>query len=125
MKVAVPAEVKDNEFRVALTPGGVRELVAHGHDVTVEQGAGLGSAFGDDEYKEAGARILADADDVWGDADMVVKVKEPVAAEYHRLREDLTDGVDSKRLPEGERMISLCCSPHDRHPPECLGCCHS
>ncbi|MEJ2885465.1 alanine dehydrogenase [Actinomycetospora aeridis] len=90
MKVAVPAEVKDNEFRVALTPGGVRELVAHGHQVTVEQGAGLGSAFGDDEYKEAGARILADADDVWGDADMVVKVKEPVAAEYHRLRADLT-----------------------------------
>ncbi|MFC5064170.1 alanine dehydrogenase [Actinomycetospora atypica] len=90
MKVAVPAEVKDNEFRVALTPGGVRELVAHGHQVTVEQGAGAGSAFGDDEYKEAGARIVADADAVWGDAEMVVKVKEPVEPEYHRLRSDLT-----------------------------------
>jgi alanine dehydrogenase len=89
MKIAVPAEVKDNEFRVALTPGGVRELVAHGHEVTVEQGAGAGSAFGDDEYKEAGARIVADADAVWGGADMVVKVKEPVASEYHRLRSDL------------------------------------
>ncbi|HEY2225485.1 alanine dehydrogenase [Actinomycetospora sp.] len=90
MKVAVPAEVKDNEFRVALTPGGVRELIAHGHEVTVEQGAGVGSAFGDDEYKEAGARIVADPDAVWGDAEMVVKVKEPVASEYHRLRADQT-----------------------------------
>jgi alanine dehydrogenase len=90
MKVAVPAEVKDNEFRVALTPGGVRELIAHGHEVTVEQGAGAGSAFGDDQYKGAGARIVADPDAVWGDAEMVVKVKEPVASEYHRLRGDLT-----------------------------------
>ncbi|GLZ50414.1 alanine dehydrogenase [Actinomycetospora sp. NBRC 106378] len=90
MKVAVPTEVKDNEFRVALTPGGVRELVAHGHEVLVQEGAGVGSAFGDDEYKEAGARLVADADAVWGEAEMVVKVKEPVAPEYHRLRDDLT-----------------------------------
>ncbi|MDL5155840.1 alanine dehydrogenase [Actinomycetospora termitidis] len=90
MKVAVPTEVKDNEFRVALTPGGVRELVAHGHEVTVQEGAGTGSAFADHEYKEAGARLVADADTVWGEAEMVVKVKEPVASEYHRLRPDLT-----------------------------------
>jgi alanine dehydrogenase len=90
MKVAVPAEVKDNEFRVALTPGGVRELIAHGHEVTVEQGAGTGSAFADEQYKEAGARIVADPDAVWGEAEMVVKVKEPVASEYHRLRAGLT-----------------------------------
>ena len=90
MKIAVPAEVKDNEFRVALTPGGVRELIAHGHGVTVEQGAGAGSAFGDDLYKDAGARIVADPDEVWGGAEMVLKVKEPVASEYHRLRSDLT-----------------------------------
>ena len=90
MRIAVPAEVKDNEFRVALTPGGVRELIAHGHEVTVEQGAGVGSAFGDDLYKDAGARIVADPDEVWGGAEMVLKVKEPVASEYHRLRSDLT-----------------------------------
>ena len=88
MKVGIPREVKNNEFRVAITPAGVNELVRHGHDVVIEQEAGLGSAIPDDTYVAAGARILPTADDVWGEADMVLKVKEPVAEEYHRMRKD-------------------------------------
>jgi alanine dehydrogenase len=90
VKVGVPTEVKNHEYRVAMTPIGVHELVAHGHEVFVQKGAGLGSQVPDEEYAAAGARILDDADDVWGTADMVVKVKEPIAEEYHRLREGLT-----------------------------------
>ena len=90
MKVGIPREVKNNEFRVGITPVGVHELVAHGHEVFVEKGAGLGSSISDEDYVAEGARILGTADDVWGEADMVMKVKEPVAEEYHRLREDLT-----------------------------------
>ncbi len=89
MKVGIPREVKNNEFRVGITPVGVHELVAHGHEVFVEKGAGLGSWISDEDYVAEGARILGTADDVWGEADMVMKVKEPVAEEYHRLREDL------------------------------------
>ncbi len=88
MKVGVPREVKDQEYRVAITPAGVHELVAHGHDVTVETQAGAGSSIADEEYAAAGAKIGAGADDVWADADLVLKVKEPVAAEYHRMRAD-------------------------------------
>ncbi len=90
MKVGVPKEVKNHEYRVAITPIGVHELAQHGHDVCVEKGAGLGSSISDEEYVAAGARILDSADDVWGSVDMVLKVKEPVAEEYHRLREGLT-----------------------------------
>ena len=90
MKVGVPREVKNNEYRVAITPVGVHELTAHGHEVYVEKGAGVGSQIPDEEYVAAGATMLDDADDVWGDAEMVLKVKEPVAEEYHRMREDLT-----------------------------------
>ncbi len=89
VKVGVPREVKNNEFRVGITPVGVHELVAHGHQVLVEKGAGLGSWISDEDYVAEGATILDSADDVWGDAEMVLKVKEPVAEEYHRLREDL------------------------------------
>ena len=89
MKVGVPREVKNNEFRVGITPVGVHELVAHGHQVLVEKGAGLGSWISDADYVAEGATILDSADEVWGGADMVMKVKEPVAEEYHRLREDL------------------------------------
>ncbi|HET7734653.1 MAG TPA: alanine dehydrogenase [Nocardioidaceae bacterium] len=89
MKVGVPKEVKNHEYRVAITPVGVHELVAHGHEVVVQTGAGVGSQISDDEYRAAGATLLDDADDVWGGVDMVLKVKEPVAEEYHRLREDL------------------------------------
>jgi alanine dehydrogenase len=88
MKIGVPREVKNNEFRVAITPSGVHELTRHGHDVYVERTAGVGSAISDDDFVAAGAQILATADDVWGTADMVLKVKEPIAEEYHRMRKD-------------------------------------
>ena len=90
MKVGVPKEVKNHEYRVAITPIGVHELTAHGHEVFVQQGAGEGSSIHDEEYVAAGAKIVGDADEVWGIADMVLKVKEPIAEEYHRLRDDLT-----------------------------------
>ena len=87
MKVGVPKEVKNHEYRVAITPVGVHELVSHGHEVVVEKNAGVGSSIPDAEYVAAGARIIDSADDVWADAEMVLKVKEPVAEEYHRMRE--------------------------------------
>jgi alanine dehydrogenase len=90
VKIGVPKEVKNREYRVALTPIGVHELVQHGHEVYVEHEAGAGSLITDDEYVAAGAKILPAADDVWGTADTVLKVKEPVAEEYHRMREGLT-----------------------------------
>ncbi|MGY0063043.1 alanine dehydrogenase [Streptomyces sp. LZ34] len=90
MKVGIPREVKNNEFRVAITPAGVHELVRDGHEVFVERGAGLGSSIPDEEYTAAGASILGSADDVWATADLLLKVKEPVAEEYHRLRKDQT-----------------------------------
>jgi alanine dehydrogenase len=88
VRVGVPKEVKNNEYRVAITPIGVHELVAHGHEVLVQRSAGEGSSIHDTEYEAAGAKLLESADDVWGEAEMVLKVKEPVAEEYHRLRED-------------------------------------
>ena len=90
MRVGVPKEVKNHEYRVALTPVGAHELIQHGHDVYVEKGAGAGSQITDEEYAAQGATILETADDVWGTADMVLKVKEPVAEEYDRLREGQT-----------------------------------
>jgi alanine dehydrogenase len=90
VKVGIPREVKNNEFRVAITPAGVHELVRHGHQVFVEQGAGLGSSIPDAEYTGAGAVILGTADEVWATADLLLKVKEPIAEEYHRLRKDQT-----------------------------------
>jgi alanine dehydrogenase len=90
MKVGVPKEVKNREYRVALTPIGVHELVQHGHEVVVEKSAGEGSQIPDEEYVAAGAAILGTADDVWGEADMILKVKEPVAEEYARMREGQT-----------------------------------
>ena len=90
MKVGVPKEVKNHEYRVAITPIGVHELTAHGHEVVVERSAGVGSSISDEEYVAAGAKILDSADEVWGSADTVLKVKEPIAEEYHRMREGLT-----------------------------------
>ncbi len=87
MRIGIPKEVKNHEYRVAITPIGVHELVQHGHDVVIEQGAGLGSQVPDEEYTDAGATMLDTADDVWGEAEMVLKVKEPVAEEYERMRE--------------------------------------
>ncbi|MGY1917181.1 alanine dehydrogenase [Blastococcus sp. SYSU DS0973] len=86
MRVGVPREVKNREYRVALTPAGVTELTRAGHTVLVEQGAGEGSSIPDTDFAAAGARIVASADDVWADADLLLKVKEPVAEEYGRLR---------------------------------------
>lgn len=86
MRIAVPREIKNHEYRVALTPAGAHELTQRGHDVVVEAGAGLGSAITDEEYLAAGAKVLATADDVWAEGDLVLKVKEPIAEEYPRLR---------------------------------------
>jgi alanine dehydrogenase len=88
VKVAVPREIKNHEYRVALTPAGVLELTTHGHDVFVEADAGAGSSIADDEYLAAGAKVLASAEDVWAEGDLVLKVKEPIAEEYPRLRSD-------------------------------------
>ncbi|GGJ65530.1 alanine dehydrogenase [Streptomyces lacrimifluminis] len=90
VKVGIPREVKNNEFRVAITPAGVHELVRHGHQVVIERNAGVGSSITDDEFVAAGARILPTADEVWATADLLLKVKEPIAEEYHRLRKDQT-----------------------------------
>jgi alanine dehydrogenase len=90
VKVGVPKEVKNHEYRVAITPVGTHELTVHGHQVFVEKGAGVGSQIPDEEYVAAGATVIDSADEVWGAADLVLKVKEPVAEEYHRLREGLT-----------------------------------
>ena len=87
MKVGIPREVKNNEYRVAITPAGVHELVRHGHDVFVEHDAGVGSSISDDDYVAAGAKILETADDVWAEGDLILKVKEPIEPEYHRMRE--------------------------------------
>ena len=89
MRVGVPRELKDNEYRVAITPAGVRELVVAGHSVIIERGAGLGSSIPDTDFEKAGSTIVPDADTVFADADMVLKVKEPVPEEFHRLREGL------------------------------------
>jgi alanine dehydrogenase len=87
VKVGIPREVKNHEYRVAITPAGVHEFARSGHEVFVESGAGLGSSITDAEFASAGATILPSADDVWGTADLVLKVKEPVAGEHHRMRE--------------------------------------
>jgi alanine dehydrogenase len=88
MKIGVAKEIKPDEYRVALTPAGARELVQHGHEVLVESGAGEGSAFFDEAYEAEGARS-ATVDEVWSDVDLMLKVKEPIPAEYGRLRDGL------------------------------------
>lgn len=88
MHVGVPAEVKNNEFRVAITPAGVHAFVARGHKVSVQSGAGNGAGYSDDAYRSAGAEIVPDANTAWA-AEMVLKVKEPIASEYGFLRPDL------------------------------------
>jgi alanine dehydrogenase len=90
MKISIPKEVKNNEFRVAITPAGVHELVSAGHEVTVQAGAGIGSAISDQEYQSAGAKIASSASDTWAAGELVLKVKEPIESEYPMLREGLT-----------------------------------
>ena len=87
MIVGVPKEVKDNEYRVALTPEGAHELSRAGHEVLIERSAGDGSSLHEDRYRRAGADMAASADEVWSSVDMVLKVKEPIAEEYERMRE--------------------------------------
>ncbi|KKW63612.1 alanine dehydrogenase [Mycolicibacterium elephantis] len=90
MRVGVPTEIKNNEFRVAITPAGVAELVRGGHEVFVQAGAGEGSAISDADFKDAGAQLINSADGVWAAADLVLKVKEPVEPEFHRIRRGQT-----------------------------------
>ena len=89
VRIGVAKEIKQQEYRVALTPAGALELVQRGHEVVVEHGAGVGSGFADDAYSAVGAR-LADVDEIWSSAELLLKVKEPIEPEYGRLREGLT-----------------------------------
>jgi alanine dehydrogenase len=88
MIVGVPKEIKTAENRVAMVPAGAEALVAHGHEVLVQKGAGLGSGFEDAAFKAAGAKVLDTADEVWAGAEMIVKVKEPIAEEYPRVKSE-------------------------------------
>ncbi len=88
MKIGLPKEIKDNEYRVGLTPAGVQALVGDGHTVYVQKTAGEGSGFKDEQYVKAGGQLLDTADEIWQTGDMIVKVKEPVAPEYPRMREN-------------------------------------
>src|ERR1700728_2188355 len=86
MKVGIPKEIKSHEYRVAITPAGVHELVRNGHQVVIQAGAGEGSSIPDEDFTTAGAKILPTADEVWGEGDLILKVKEPIEEEYHRMR---------------------------------------
>jgi alanine dehydrogenase len=90
MRVGIPTEIKNNEYRVAITPAGVSELVRRGHEVVVQAGAGEGSAIHDADFKAAGAQIINSADQVWAEADLLLKVKEPIEPEYARMRKGQT-----------------------------------
>ncbi len=90
MKIGIPKEIKTNENRVSLVPAGAEALVAAGHTVFVEKGAGIGSGFADEQYASVGAQILSTADAVWKDAEMIIKVKEPIAVEWPRMRKGQT-----------------------------------
>ncbi len=108
MKVGVPTEIKPDEYRVALTPAGVRELVEHGHEVLVQAGAGDGSAIPDGAYEEQGARILPDAESVFGEAEMILGVKEPQPGEVHLLRPEHTLFTYLHLAPAPELTRGLC-----------------
>ncbi|MFW0797291.1 alanine dehydrogenase [Gordonia sp. CPCC 205515] len=90
MLIGIPTEIKNHEYRVAITPAGVAELHNRGHEVVIQAGAGEGSSFHDIDYKEAGAQILSTAEQVWEQADLILKVKEPIASEYSLMREGQT-----------------------------------
>ena len=90
MRVGVPTEIKNNEYRVAITPSGVAELVRRGHEVLIQSGAGDGSAIPDADFTRAGAQMVSGADEVWGEADLLLKVKEPIEPEYAQMRKGQT-----------------------------------
>ena len=107
MRVGVPKEIKDHEDRVGLVPSSVAELVYHGHEVLVERSAGVGAGLGDDQYIAAGARIVDKAEEVFAESEMIVKVKEPLAAER-------------KQLHRGQLLFTYCTSrPIGRRPRIC------
>jgi alanine dehydrogenase len=108
--VGVPKEIKNNEFRVGLTPGSVREFIHHGHSVVVETCAGDGSSFPDSDYVSAGATILGSADEVFSQADMIVKVKEPQAVEIARLRPGQILYTYLHLAPDFEQTVGLVAS---------------
>lgn len=105
--IGIPREIKNNENRVAITPAGVHALIGAGHVVHVETSAGLGSGFTDDSYKQAGAEIVASAKDVWKQADMIMKVKEPLPSEYEFFRSNLTLFTYLHLAPEPELTKAL------------------
>ncbi|ORV84585.1 alanine dehydrogenase [Mycolicibacterium iranicum] len=90
MRVGIPTEIKNNEFRVAITPSGVAELVQRGHEVLIQAGAGDGSAISDADFKRAGAQMVNGADEVWAEAELLLKVKEPIEPEYTKMRKGQT-----------------------------------
>src|ERR687887_2652384 len=108
MKVGVPTEIKTDEYRVAITPAGVREFVEHGHEVVIQKGAGDGSVIPDDEYVAQGARIVPDADAVFDEAELILKVKEPLTEEVARLRSDHTLFTYLHLAPAPELTKGLC-----------------
>jgi alanine dehydrogenase len=108
MKVGVPTEIKTDEYRVAITPAGVREFVEHGHEVVIQKGAGDGSVIPDEEYVEQGARIVPDADTVFDEAELILKVKEPMPEEVARLRPDHTLFTYLHLAPAPELTKGLC-----------------
>lgn len=107
MQIGLPKEIKSDENRVALTPAGVLALTRDGHDVLIEKGAGLGSGFSDEQYGAAGGRLVGQASEVWGAADMVVKVKEPLVEEYRYFRPDLVLFTYLHLAPERELTEAL------------------
>src|SRR4051812_23989871 len=108
MRVGVPTEIKTDEYRVAITPAGVRELVEHGHEVLVQHGAGDGSVIPDQEYMDQGARIVPDADAVFDEAELILKVKEPMPEEVERLLPDHTLFTYLHLAPAPELTRGLC-----------------
>ena len=110
MRIGVPTEIKSDERRVALTPAGVRELVARGHPVIVQRGAGAGSGFADEAYATEGARLAHSADEVFGEADTIVKVKEPQSGELPLLEPRHTLFTYLHLAPDPELTAGLCAS---------------
>ena len=108
MRVGVPTEIKTDEYRVAITPAGVREIVEHGHEVLIQRGAGDGSVIPDDEYVQQGARIVPDADAVFDEAELILKVKEPMPSEVERLRDHHTLFTYLHLAPAPELTRGLC-----------------
>ena len=88
MKIGIPKEIKNNESRVGMTPAGVAELIRHGHQVFVQHTAGINSGFSDEKYETVGAKILPDIASVYNEAEMIIKVKEPIEQEYKLIKQD-------------------------------------